>query len=70
VQEKTMRVEQNFILDPLYIILSLEVGRKSKSLPVSNGLWTKGENGGELMLILRYPKSLREEFLCNLTRDL
>jgi hypothetical protein len=38
------RKGQDFILSHLYIILSLEVGRKSVSLPVSNGLRLRGRS--------------------------
>jgi hypothetical protein len=38
---------QNFILFLFYMILNLEVGRRSKSLPVSNVLRASGRNWGD-----------------------
>jgi hypothetical protein len=59
--------ERIFIVDHFYIVLNLEVGRRPGSFPVSNGLPARGqgENLGrpsaQLMLILRYSKSMQEE---------
>jgi hypothetical protein len=37
---------ENFILGHFYFILNLDVGRKPKSLPISNGLEVRGRIGG------------------------
>jgi hypothetical protein len=57
--------EQDFILGHFYIILNLEVGRKFMPIPVSNGLRITGRIWEDScitpVLILRHPKSMREE---------